>query len=116
MAVREGVLEICPDGYGFLRAMNYEQGDKDAYITAKKAYDAIPATEKITRDDLKQGTITVSNVGADTRGLSGQVAMLMIIPPQVCVIGIGKLTKKPLVVTDENGEDKVEIRTVLPFT
>jgi pyruvate dehydrogenase E2 component (dihydrolipoamide acetyltransferase) len=81
----------------------------------KKAYDAIPATEKITRDDLKQGTITVSNVGADTRGLSGQVAMLMIIPPQVCVIGIGKLTKKPVVVTDENGEDKVEIRTVLPM-
>ncbi len=81
----------------------------------KKAYNAIPATEKITRDDLKQGTITVSNVGADTRGLSGQVAMLMIIPPQVCVIGIGKLTKKPMVVTDENGEDKVEIRTVLPM-
>ena len=36
MEVREGVLEICPDGYGFLRAMNYEQGDKDAYISAQK--------------------------------------------------------------------------------
>ena len=81
----------------------------------KKAYNAIPATEKITRDDLKQGTITVSNVGADTRGLSGEVAMLMIIPPQVCVIGIGTLQKKPMVVTDENGEDKIEIRTILPI-
>lgn len=81
----------------------------------KKAYEAIPATEKITRDDLKQGTITVSNVGADTRGLSGQVAMLMIIPPQVCVIGIGKLSKKPVVVTDENGEERIEIRTILPM-
>ncbi|MBR2480485.1 MAG: transcription termination factor Rho [Clostridia bacterium] len=34
--IREGVLEICPDGYGFLRANNYEQGDGDAYIAAPK--------------------------------------------------------------------------------
>ena len=32
---REGILEICPDGYGFLRAKNYEQGPQDAYISAQ---------------------------------------------------------------------------------
>ncbi len=36
LEIREGVLEICPDGYGFLRAKNYEQGDGDAYISATK--------------------------------------------------------------------------------
>ncbi len=36
MEIREGVLEICPDGYGFLRAKNYEQGEGDAYISAQK--------------------------------------------------------------------------------
>ncbi len=36
LEIREGVLELCPDGYGFLRAKNYEQGDKDAYIPAQK--------------------------------------------------------------------------------
>ena len=36
MEIREGVLEICPDGYGFLRARNYEQGEGDAYIAAPK--------------------------------------------------------------------------------
>lgn len=36
MEIREGVLEICPDGYGFLRAKNYEQGEGDAYIAAPK--------------------------------------------------------------------------------
>ena len=81
----------------------------------KKAYKAIPDSEKITRADLKQGTITVSNVGADTRGLSGQIAMLMIIPPQVCVIGIGTIARKPVVVKDENGEEKIEIRSILPM-
>lgn len=81
----------------------------------KKAYEAIPETERITYKDLIQGTITVSNVGADTRGLSGEVAMLMVIPPQVCVIGIGTLQRKPVVVKDENGAEKVEIRTILPL-
>ena len=81
----------------------------------KKAYKASPDTEKITRADLKQGTITVSNVGADSRGLNGEVAMLMVIPPQICVIGIGALQRKPLVIKDENGEERIEIRTVLPI-
>ena len=81
----------------------------------KKAYKAFPDTEKITRADLKQGTITVSNVGADSRGLNGEVAMLMVIPPQICVIGIGALQRKPLVMKDENGEERIEIRTVLPI-
>ncbi|MBR3503477.1 MAG: transcription termination factor Rho, partial [Clostridia bacterium] len=29
----EGVLDIQPDGYGFLRAENYQQGDKDTYVS-----------------------------------------------------------------------------------
>ena len=34
--IKEGVLEVLPDGYGFLRAHNYEAGDGDAYISAQK--------------------------------------------------------------------------------
>ncbi len=34
--IKEGVLEIMPDGYGFLRAKNYESGDQDAYVAAQK--------------------------------------------------------------------------------
>lgn len=82
---------------------------------AKKAYDAIPDTDKITHKDLKQGTITVSNIGADTRGISGECAMLMVIPPQICVICIGSLQRRPIVVKDEEGNEKVEIRTILPL-
>ena len=81
----------------------------------KKAYEAIPETDRITYKDLKQGTITVSNIGADTRGLSGECAMLMVIPPQVCAIGVGSLQRRPVVVKDENGEEKIEIRTILPM-
>lgn len=82
---------------------------------AKKEYDKIPDCDKITYSDLKQGTITVSNIGASSRDLRGTLELLMIIPPQVCAIGIGALQKKPIVETDENGEDKVKIATVLPI-
>ena len=81
----------------------------------KKAYEAIPETDRITYKDLKQGTITVSNIGADTRGLSGECAMLMVIPPQVCVICIGSMQRRAIVVKDEEGNEKVEIRTILPL-
>lgn len=34
--MKEGVLDIMPDGYGFLRAKNCEPGEGDAYIAAQR--------------------------------------------------------------------------------
>ena len=82
---------------------------------ARREYYSIPDTEKITYDDLRQGTITISNIGAASRGINGYLDMLMIIPPQVCAIGLSALQKKPVVTTDENGEEKVEVRTIMPI-
>lgn len=36
LEIKEGVLEIMPDGYGFLRAHNYDSGEHDSYISAQK--------------------------------------------------------------------------------
>ena len=83
---------------------------------AKKAYDAIPDSEKITAKDIKQGTITISNTGSISRDHDGAVTMLIIIPPQVCAICINALTKKPVVETNENGEDEIRIKTTVPLT
>ena len=43
-------------------------------------------------------------------------ALLEIIPPQTTAFAINAAQKKPIVVTDENGNDKIEIRLVLPIT
>lgn len=84
--------------------------------SAKKAYDAIPDSEKITAKDLKQGTITISNTGSISRAHDGAVSMLIIIPPQVCAICINAMTKKPVVVQNEKGEDEIVIKTTVPLT
>lgn len=81
---------------------------------AKKAYEAIPETERLTAYDLEQGTVTVSNIGSTYLGQHGAMSLLEIVPPQVCAFGVGAVQKKPVVVTDENGEDTVEVKRVLP--
>ena len=82
---------------------------------AKELYESIPESDRITTDDLKQGTITISNVGAAAKGINGALDMLMIIPPQICAIGISSMQRRPTVVTDEDGNEKVEVRTILPM-
>ena len=81
----------------------------------KKEYDKIPVNDKITFNDLKQGTITVSNIGSISRGIPGEIGLLMIIPPQVCAIAIGALQKKPVAVINEKGEDEVKVSNILPI-
>ena len=82
---------------------------------AKELYESIPEHDRITTEDLKQGTITISNVGAAAKGINGALDMLMIIPPQICAIGISSMQRRPTVITDEDGNEKVEVRTILPM-
>lgn len=78
---------------------------------AKKEYEAIPETERLTSEDLEQGTVTVSNIGSTYLGQKGAMALLEIVPPQVCAFGVGAVQKKPVVT--EN--DEIEVRKVLPI-
>ncbi|HII4441316.1 TPA: 2-oxo acid dehydrogenase subunit E2 [Clostridium perfringens] len=64
---------------------------------------------------LEIGTITISNIGSTYREQRGAIALLDIIPPQVCVIGFGAILEKPGVYIDKNGEKIIGIRKVLPI-
>lgn len=84
--------------------------------SAKKKYYSIPTTDRLTKHDIEQGTITISNLGSIYRKQKGLCALLEIIPPQTTAIAINAAQKRPIVVTDENGNDKIEIRLVMPLT
>ena len=88
---------------------------KTMHGAAKKAYESIPATERLTKHDIEQGTVTVSNLGSVYRAGRGAAALLEIIPPQVTAFGVGAIQEKAVVVTDEFGEKRVEARQVLPI-
>lgn len=82
---------------------------------AKKEYESISETDRITKRDIEQGTVTISNIGSLYRGQKGNVSLLEIIPPQVSAFGVGAVQDRPVVVTDEKGEKSIEIHQILPI-
>ena len=82
---------------------------------AKKAYEAIPESDRLTKRDIEQGTITVSNIGSTYRQQRGETCLLEIVPPQVCAIALGAVQDKPVVIVNEAGEKEIAIRQVMPL-
>ncbi|MCC8072733.1 MAG: 2-oxo acid dehydrogenase subunit E2 [Clostridiales bacterium] len=66
----------------------------------KKEYYSIPTTDRLTKHDIEQGTITVSNLGSVCRNWNGICTILEIIPPQVCAIAIGATQLVPIAEKD----------------
>ena len=82
----------------------------------KKAYESIPESDRLTKHDIEQGSITISNIGSVYREQRGAAALIEIIPPQVTAIAVGAVQDKPVVIVNENNEKEIAIRQVLPFT
>lgn len=82
---------------------------------AKKEYEAIPESDRLTKHDIEQGTITVSNIGSTYRRQRGETCLLEIVPPQVCAIAIGAVQDKPVVIVNDDGEKEIAIRQVMPL-
>ena len=78
----------------------------------KRRYNAIPATERLTRHDLEQGTIAITNPGSLYRGLDRTATLLDIIPPQLVMLAINPVLDRPVV--DKNGT--LRAGKVLPLT
>lgn len=83
---------------------------------AKKAYYSIPKKDRLTKKDIEQGTVTISNLGSLYRGQSGYGTLIEIVPPQVCAFALGAVQDKPVVVTDKFGNKTIEARQILPIT
>lgn len=83
---------------------------------AKKEYYSIPVSKRLTKHDIEQGTTTISNLGSIYREQKGECALLEIIPPQTTAFAINASQKRAVVVTDENGNDRIEVRMIMPIT
>jgi 2-oxoglutarate dehydrogenase E2 component (dihydrolipoamide succinyltransferase) len=65
-------------------------------------------TKRLKPEEIQGGTFTVTNPG-----VFGSLFGTPIIPqPQVAILGVGTIEKRPVVVTDERGIDALGIRTV----
>jgi 2-oxoglutarate dehydrogenase E2 component (dihydrolipoamide succinyltransferase) len=83
---------------------------RDLFETAKGLDDLVSRARhgRLTPTDMRGGTFTISN-----HGVSGSLVATPIIinQPQSAILGVGKLEKRPVVVTSEDtGEDRIVIR------
>lgn len=92
MAVDSKVGLIVPNVKGVERLSLLEIADEVARLTEA-------AREgRVSQEDLKDGTITISNIGA----LAGTYAAPIINPPEVAIVALGRTQRLPRF--DENGE------------
>ena len=66
-------------------------------------------TGKVSPDDLSGGTFTVTNTGS--RGALFDTPIVNL--PQVAILGTGAVVKRPVAVTDDNGQDVIAIRSMV---
>jgi 2-oxoglutarate dehydrogenase E2 component (dihydrolipoamide succinyltransferase) len=69
-------------------------------------------TKKLKPEDVEGSTFTITNPGQ-----FGAVFGLPIInQPNSAIMGVGSITKQPLVITDKDGNDSIAIRSVVHLT
>ena len=66
-------------------------------------------TKQLTADEMAGGTFSLTNPG----GFGTLLGTPIIPPPQVAILGVNAIVKRPVVVTDELGSDSIAIRQIM---
>jgi len=65
-------------------------------------------TKRLSPDEVQRGTFTITNPGV----FGSYVGIPIINQPQVAILGVGTIEKRPRVLTLEDGQDVISIRTM----
>ncbi len=66
-------------------------------------------TKKLKPEEVQGGTFTITNPGI----FGAEFGLPIINQPQVAILGVGGIKKKPVVVTDRDGNDSIAIRSMM---
>lgn len=66
-------------------------------------------TKRLKPEDVQGGTFTITNPGI----FGAKFGMPIIPQPQLAIMGVGAITKKPVVLTDKDGNDSIAIRSMM---
>lgn len=68
--------------------------------------------KKLSPDEIQGGTFTITNYGV----FGNIIGTPIINQPQVAILGVGAIKKRPVVVTDPDGKDSIAIRSIVYLT
>ncbi|MFP8957625.1 dihydrolipoamide acetyltransferase family protein [Natrialbaceae archaeon A-CW3] len=66
----------------------------------------------ISPDELRGSTFTITNIG----GIGGEYATPILNYPEAGILAVGEIKRKPRVVTDEEGNESIEPRSVMTLS
>ena len=94
---------------GLLNAVIHNAGDLNLAGLAHKIADLAERTRasKVSPEELSGGTFSLTNLGSNGALFDTPIIQ----QPQVGILGVGVVTKRPVVVTDEDGDDSIAIRS-----
>ncbi|MFD5828816.1 2-oxoglutarate dehydrogenase, E2 component, dihydrolipoamide succinyltransferase [Lentzea sp. NPDC060358] len=96
---------------GLLNAVIHNAGDLNLSGIAHKIGDlaARARSNKLTPDELAGGTFSLTNLGSNGALFDTPIIQ----QPQVGILGVGVVKKRPVVMTDEDGNDTIAIRSMM---
>ena len=88
-----------------------DAGDLSIAGIARKIADAAERTRtnKIKPDELSGASFTITNLGSNGALFDTPI----INQPQVAILGVGAVVKRPVVITDEHGDDSIAVRSMV---
>lgn len=95
---------------GLANAVIHNAGDLNLSGLAHKIADLAARTRanKVTPDELSGGTFSLTNLGSNGALFDTPI----ILQPQVGILGVGVVVKRPVVVEDASGDETIAIRSM----
>jgi pyruvate dehydrogenase E2 component (dihydrolipoamide acetyltransferase) len=96
---------------GLLNAVIHDAGDLNLAGLGHKISDLAnrARTSKIGPEELSGGTFSLTNLGSNGALFDTPIIQ----QPQVGILGVGVVVKRPVVVTDEDGDETIAIRSMV---
>ena len=107
-----GMAVATPSG---LLVPAIKNAEEKAFLGLARAVNDISVrarNKKLTPDDIQGGTFTVTNYGV----FGNIIGIPIINQPQVGILGFGAIKKRPVVLTAEDGNDAIAIRSMCYLT
>ncbi|HTD24949.1 MAG TPA: 2-oxoglutarate dehydrogenase, E2 component, dihydrolipoamide succinyltransferase [Terriglobales bacterium] len=92
-----------------------KQAEERSFLGLQRAINDLgerARNKKLVPDEVTGGTITITNPGI----FGPQFGTPIILQPQLAILGMGGIFKEPVVVTDKDGNDSIQIRSIIRLT
>jgi 2-oxoglutarate dehydrogenase E2 component (dihydrolipoamide succinyltransferase) len=109
--VNLGIAVALDDGKGLIVPVVRHAEEKNLLGVARAVQDLADRarSKKLSPDEVQGGTFTITNPG----GFGAVGGTPIINQPQVGILDVEAIVKRPWVVTDEHGEDAIAIRPIM---